>query len=339
MTASTREEKDTAALVRAAAEQLLREGRRREITGRGILAHIQYGSLSTIQKALDEWWTDLGRRVDEHGRLPGIPEALQAQLGELITTIQRTAEATARQGLAAYERQADERVRVAEAKVETLVAAKQAAEQRAQGLAERVDTQDERIRGLESLLAAEQARREAAETRAAEARHDAEQARGQAAEQVMEIKRQQALEQERFTALETRLVSQMDEHKSARHRLEKALQEGERLWREGERDLREQITGLEQGRVKMEAERAAMARDIAVLTEEKQRLVQQLQQLEPALQGIRSELDQERLRGSELQANLAAAERSRLELEARGQRLEGMLLAAATPGRAGKGKK
>lgn len=327
------DEKDTHALVYQAAEKMLKAGRAREISVRSISEIIRYGSATTINNALNGWWTELGERLAEYEQLPGIPEPLQAQVVELLTTVQRSAAETARQRLVEYERQAELRIETMQTKLDAEITAKATAEQRAQGLVERIDTLDTRIHGLESLLAAEQARREAAEQRVQEARGDAEQARRDAQAQIQELKHQQALEQERFAALEQRLVMQIDEHKTARQQLEKLRQENEREWREKERGLHERLSAVEHAKRLLESDMATQRRERDALKTDKEHLVERLQQIEVTLNETRAVLEQERLRSRELQVSLTASEQSRVEQEQRSQRLEERLMAVAEHGR------
>ncbi len=113
---------ETTERVRQAADQLLLAGRARDISVRAIYQMIQYGSQTTINNTLAQWWAELGQRVREHEQLPGLPEHLQAQVVTLLTTIQQEAQAVAGQQWLEHERQAN-------IKVEEAAARREAAEQ------------------------------------------------------------------------------------------------------------------------------------------------------------------------------------------------------------------
>lgn len=317
------DEKDTYTLVKQTAEQLLKAGRAREISVRRIAETIRYGSSTTINKALDSWWSELGDRLAEYERLPGIPEALQTQMAQLLTTLQRTAVCVAKESLAEFERQAAQRVESMQEKLEAESIAKAAAERKAQGLIERVDGLEARLHGLDSLLAAEQARREAAERRAQEARADAEQVRREAHALAQEFQRQQTLEQARFAATEQRLMMNIDEYKTASQRLEKLHQERERGWRATERALHERLSGTEQAKRRLDVEMAAQQR-------ERDTLARRLQETEETLATLRAELEQERIGRAELIVALTAAKQQVETATQRAQRLEEKLLTLAS---------
>ncbi len=173
------------------------------------------------------------------------------------------------------------------------------------------------------MLAAEQARREAAEQRAQEARADAEQARRDAQAQIQELKHQQALEQERFAALEQRLVMQIDEHKTARQQLEKLKQENEREGREKERVWHERVSGIEHAKRLLESGMATQQR-------ERDTLVHRLQESQETISALRAELEQERIGRTELNTALAAANQQMQDVAQRAQRLEEKLFTLAS---------
>lgn len=162
---------ETAERVRQAADQLL-AGRARDISVRTIYQKIQYGSQTTINNTLAQWWAELGQRVREHEQLPGLPEHLQTQVVTLLTTIQQEAQAAAGQQWLEHERQAN-------LKVEEATALREAAEQAQQRSAAEVDTLrhrleslTERARALEVDLGAERTRLQAAEHHLEAARAD-----------------------------------------------------------------------------------------------------------------------------------------------------------------------
>ncbi|WP_415884749.1 DNA-binding protein [Neptuniibacter sp. QD37_6] len=64
--------RNTQDLVKEAADKLLREGVKP--TQQNIRDCIGTGSITTINKALSAWWSELGVRLDEVGRNPSIPE-------------------------------------------------------------------------------------------------------------------------------------------------------------------------------------------------------------------------------------------------------------------------
>lgn len=63
---------NTQDLVKEAADKLLREGIKP--TQQNIRDQIGTGSITTINKALNAWWSELGGRLDEVERNPSIPE-------------------------------------------------------------------------------------------------------------------------------------------------------------------------------------------------------------------------------------------------------------------------
>ena len=303
------QESDTATRVRRAADQMLKEGRAREITARSIYQVIGYGSLTTINQALAEWWEALGARMSDYEQLPGIPVELQEQVVTLLTTIRKEAQASARQAFQEHEREANLRV-------EEAIALRDAAEQERQRQAAEIETlrvrleaQTERARTLESNLGAERARLQAAEQHVQEARAECERVRLDATTRVSQLEQLQTLERDRFRDLETRLIAQLDEHKTARAKLEQQHRDATHSWHAKESGLTLRIHDLEQKRVKLEQQVALEQHKSETSTAESVRRNEQINTLT-------QELTQDRESKVSLQTELARAQ-SALEAEMR----------------------
>lgn len=72
---------NTQDLVKEAADKLLREGIKP--TQQNIRDQIGTGSITTINKALNAWWSELGMRLDEIERNPSIPEPVANSANKL----------------------------------------------------------------------------------------------------------------------------------------------------------------------------------------------------------------------------------------------------------------
>lgn len=308
-----------------AAEQMLLAGRARDISVRHIAAQIGYGSSTTINKALDTWWTELGYRLKETQELPTIPEELQQQVAELLTTLKRTAVDTARQGLIDYERQADERVEAMQQQLELAQLAKTAAEQRAQTQADRNDAQEEKIRGLERLLVAEEGRRVELERSLDQARTDHANTREQLkkAEAERDDKKNELdTERGRAIASEERWVKQIDTAQQAQKDAEAALQNLHASTRGTETKFHEQLLAKDKVALQLDANLTAVVKERNLLLENKQALILKAERLEASLAAANETLLQERRRAGELEIHLAAAAKKMEESERKAQRLE-----------------
>lgn len=300
---------ETAERVRQAADELLLAGRARDISVRTIYQRIQYGSQTTINNALAQWWAELGQRVREHEQLPGLPEPLQAQVVALLTTIQREAQALAHQQWLEHERQANLRVEEATASREAAEQAQQRSAAEVESLRQRLESLTERTRSLEGDLGAERARLQAAEHHLDAARAESERVRTDAASRVAQLEQQQGLERERLHALESRLIAQLDEHKTARTRLEQLKNEADQAWRTTERELMTRIYTQEQERVRLEQQLAEEQRRSEGLAAQIARRDEEIHTLTQALANARAS-------GTAIQTELARAQ-SAHEAEAR----------------------
>lgn len=320
---------ETAERVRQAADELLLAGRARDISVRTIYQRIQYGSQTTINNALAQWWAELGQRVREHEQLPGLPEPLQAQVVTLLTTIQREAQALAGQQWFEHERQANGRVEAAVAQVEVTEEARQRAAVEVESLRHRLESVTERARSMEADLGAERARLQAAEHHLEAARAESERVRADAASRVAQLEQQQGLERERFHALESRLIAQLDEHKTARAKLEQLKNEADQAWRTTERELMTRIHTQEQTRVRLEQQLAQEQRRGEGLTMQithhegqGKALSLELAQTQASVMALQTEL-------ARTQSTCAAEERRAAQAERQAARLEKQLLRLA----------
>lgn len=331
---------ETAERVRQAADELLLAGRARDISVRTIYQRIQYGSQTTINNALAQWWAELGQRVREHEQLPGLPEHLQGQVVTLLTTIQQEAQALAHQQWQAHERQANEKMEEATTQREAAEQAQRRSAAEIETLRHRLESLTERARSLEADLGAERARLQAAEYHLQEARAESERVRADAASRVAQLEQQQGLERERFHALESRLIAQLDEHKTARAKLEQQKSEADQAWRATERELMTRIHTQEQTRVRLEQQLAqeqqrneGLAAQIARRDEEIHTLTQALANARASGTAIQTEL-------ARVQSAHAAETRRATAAEAQALRLEERLMqlaSGATEKQAGEG--
>ncbi|UTW12978.1 DNA-binding protein [Marinobacterium rhizophilum] len=72
---------DTRQKVFVAADQLLEQGKRP--TQQNVRELIGSGSLTTINKALGDWWTSLGERITRRNQHPEVPEVVLLSAGKL----------------------------------------------------------------------------------------------------------------------------------------------------------------------------------------------------------------------------------------------------------------
>ncbi|WP_207061151.1 DNA-binding protein [Motiliproteus sp. SC1-56] len=71
----------TQELVFRAADELLQEGRRP--TQQSVRERIGQGSVTTINKALNRWWAELGGRLQGRRRMPELPEPVEAAIKDI----------------------------------------------------------------------------------------------------------------------------------------------------------------------------------------------------------------------------------------------------------------
>lgn len=225
---------DTRAATRQAADALLAEGLRPTVAS--VRQRIGRGSASTINAALQDWWAELAQRLSEPRR-PDVPEAAWKAADALWTA----AVAEAQRNLAGERRALEEAREEAKAQVETALFARDQATQRADGVARELETTQRTLREAEQAVAAEKARVDTLRDQVTGLQRQVQAAEQRAAEQARQHEGQLALAQERYDRMEQRLVAQVDEHKTARGRLETQLAMQTKEARDRETALRAEL--------------------------------------------------------------------------------------------------
>ncbi|MFC7462044.1 DNA-binding protein [Hydrogenophaga defluvii] len=121
-------------------------------SAKAVLECTQQGSLTDINRDVQEFWRDLREKTKVHLDAPALPDDLLASFSEGLRAVWDLANSKANEGLDALRRDAEDKVSVSEQRVDEA--------RRAQLLVEA------RIQEVEQELRGERERREAAETRA-----------------------------------------------------------------------------------------------------------------------------------------------------------------------------
>lgn len=227
----------TRELVFEVATRLLAEGQKPAVSNvRTILGK---GSNLTIQSALNDWWQDLGRRINALYRHPTLPDSVASAAMDLWAAALKEADLAN----VKYRQDADARVIEAEARARSAEESLKQSEDARQTVMGELDSARATIDGLDRTLAAEVAHKDALakqvdelNRQAREAKQEAETARKEAGDEVARIHReateevrlarscaaeeierarkefhdQLALAQERFEAVEKRMLMEID---------------------------------------------------------------------------------------------------------------------------------
>jgi len=275
---------DTRALVKRVADELLVEGHRPTVAN--VRARTRRGSAGTINAALKEWWLDLAARIARVESHPGVPEAI----AESTSRLWSAALAEAHEALAAYREEADKKVAQAEENVKTALLACQQAEERHVALTESYSLLEQVRMDLERRLAAESSRREAEERRTQELQAELQRTTAEAKQHHAYLEQLVERERKQNVAMESRLMTQLDEHKTARIQAEHTLRDKMNSWREQESRLQKQLQELHeryanaQGRiVALDKQAESLTNKLNQLQAEKEQLIGRVSSLEAKL--------------------------------------------------------
>lgn len=303
---------NTRALVKRVADELLVEGHRPTVAN--VRARTGRGSAGTINAALKEWWLDLAARIARVESHPGVPEAITESTSRLWSA----ALAEAHEALAAYREEADEKVIQAEENAKTALLSCQQAESRYAALTESHSLLEQVRMDLERRLAAESSRREAEERRTQEFQAELQHAMAEAKQRHTYLEQLIEREREHNVATETRLVTQVDEHKIARLQSEHALRDKMNFWREQENRLQKQLQELHerhanaQGRiVALDDQAESLTNKLNQLQAEKELLIGRVSSLEAKLDHLTEAENTWRTKISALEKQLVAIREER----------------------------
>jgi len=313
---------DTRSATKAAADALLAEGLRPTVAS--VRQRIGRGSASTINAALQDWWQGLAERFAQ-GPRPDVPEPAWRAAVAVWNAALEAADAR----LAADRRALQLAREESDAKVETALFARDQATQRAETLARELEAGQRALREAEQTLAAEHARVEALGGQLADLQGQVQAAAQRAVDQGRQHDAQLALAQERHDRMEQRLVAQIDEHKSARERVDARLIALQKEARDREMGLRQELgqaqTELARLRQLSDSQAAALQRldaDHATLRTGREADHLELARLTTELNRERAEATQRRADQAELQDALRQARDQVVELTTRLQERE-----------------
>lgn len=201
------------------ATRLLAEGTKPTVES--IRAVIKKGSVTTIQSALNDWWVDLGKRINNLMRHPTLPDVVaNVAMGlwnEALAEAERTTES--------HRQEAENRVAEAEARARVAENEHRIAEEAKQAALSDLNSANASIAGLERTLAAETAHKNSLLRQVAEiqglleqARIDLNTARQESARELEKAQKsfqeQLDLAQERFEGVETHMLLEIDRERT-----------------------------------------------------------------------------------------------------------------------------
>lgn len=227
----------TRELVIEVATRLISQGEKPAVSN--VRAIIGKGSNLTIQSALNDWWKDLGKRIDAQYHHPTLPDSVVAAAAELWTVALREADLANEK----YRQEADALVVDAESRARAAGEAQELAEEGRNVVMGEMDSAKATIEGLERTLAAETAHKNALAKQVVElthqskeARKESENARKEASKELARVRREASdeteharssaaeeielarkefhdqitLAQERFNAIEKRMLMEIE---------------------------------------------------------------------------------------------------------------------------------
>lgn len=291
----------TRELVFEVATRLLAEGRKPSVSN--VLSIIGKGSNTTIQSALNDWWKDIGKRINALFRHPTLPDSVAAAAIDLWSAALKEADLANEK----YRQAADAQVVDAEYRARAAEEGLRLSEEGRQTVMGELDSANATIEGLERTLAAEGAHKNALSKQvdelaqqAKDARQEAESTREKASDEVAKIRNktgaevenartsaateierarnefhgQLALAQERFGAIEKRMLMEI---------------ERERQHSASARDASQK----EIGRIRGEAdlEKARLSKSINDLISRNSDLTSQLAKLEGQIEEVGGQRD------------------------------------------------
>jgi chromosome segregation ATPase len=300
--ASENDTLSTAQRVALAAQELLRDGQGQAITQRKIYEAIgNRGSMTTIQQALADWWTDLGEHLQQLEYLQGFPPEALTPLLEAFAGIREVAQIQARTEYETATREAQEAVETAQAERSAALEALASAKAQIQDLKHQVDQLVEKRDGLQRQLTSETDRRQAIEQQIPAIREDARVRIEQAVQQLEGLQAALSKEEARHQATETRLTTLYDQERTAR-----AQEQSQAL--HTQQALQEKLEALNQTYLEVKQEGAQRA---SQLSQEVSRLTGQLEQLEVSRQQLQARLETCQTECTGLTTALAEAEADR----------------------------
>ncbi len=307
---------DTRVLVKRVADELLSNGQRPTVAN--VRARTGRGSASTINAALQEWWQDLATRIARAQSQPDMPEAIIESASRLWSA----ALEQAHDALAVYRAETDKKVVQAEENAKTALLVCQQAEERDAARAESYRLLEQVRMDLERRLAAENSRREAEERRTQELQAEFQRTTVEAKQRHAYLEQLIEREREHNVATETRLVTQVDEHKIARLQSEHALRDKINFWREQESRLQKKLQELHerhanaQGRiVALDEQAESLTNKLNQLQAEKELLIGRVSSLEAKLDHLTEAENMWRTKIGSLEKQLVAIREERDALQ------------------------
>jgi chromosome segregation ATPase len=289
----------TAQRVALAAHELLRNGQGQAITQRKIYEAIgNRGSMTTIQQALADWWTDLGEHLQQLEYLQGFPAEALTPLLEAFAGIREVAQIQARTEYETATREAQEAVATAQAERTATLEALASAKTQIQDLKHQVDQLVEKRDGLQRQLTSETDRRQAIEQQIPAIREDARVRIEQAEQQSEGLQAALSKEEARHQATETRLTTLYDQERTARAQAHTEAEKAQQA-------LQGKLETLNQTYLQTKQEGAQLA---SQLRQEASRLSGQIEQMEITRQQLQTQLETCQAERTGLTTALAEAE-------------------------------
>ncbi len=203
----------TRELVIDVATRLISQGEKPAVSN--VRAIIGKGSNLTIQSALNDWWKDLGKRIDAQYHHPTLPDSVVAAAAELWTVALREADLANEK----YRQKADALVVDAESRARAAGDAQKLAEEGQHAAMSALDSANATIEGLDRTLAVETAHKNALATQVVElthqskeARQEAENARKEARKEVARIRREVGDEIEHVRSSASEEIERVQSH-------------------------------------------------------------------------------------------------------------------------------
>ena len=261
----------TRELVMQAADALFKDGIRPTVAN--IRKITQRGSATTINQALHEWWYALSERITAAESRPDIPEPVFQLASDLWTKALHQADHTLnkeRKALNDYQAQLDHQL-------ETALFSQQAAETRATDLAEQLDQAQALYKTLETAYTTLQVQEKQAQIQIKALQDDI--AKRQSAQQEKDTAYQKAQEreQQRYDALEKRLLAQLAE---ARQETQTLKTEFDQL----QKTSHQKHSALEDTVYQLTTTKTELSRDVARLEQKHTALAETLSNTQKDLQ-------------------------------------------------------
>jgi len=226
---------NTRSRVKRAADELLFDGHRPTVAN--VRAHIGRGSASTINAALNEWWQELGGRLEKVQSAP----AIDGVIVETASRLWETALEKAHAALATERAEAERLASAAEERAQAALLAQDTVNEQLAQLTTAYQSLDETRIELERQLAAVRSQYAAAAGRISEFQEElreAVQSHQQSHAALKELFRQQ---QDHSSEVEQHLIAQLADERDGRKRSERLLHDAQEGWRKKDAEYQRKL--------------------------------------------------------------------------------------------------